>query len=198
MSKFGYHTCNTNQNASKQHTICMILGSNGGVAEGWTLLGSDTYLLGKYVPVSCSPWRNIASFLLGLLNHEDKHTTIVHNVGTYLLWLGTTTHKTSIFSNTVWLVTSSPHGLYEQIKGVINIYIHIQYVSNIPLSEQPTWNWFSVILICTITRLINEPTFQIQKYNIQDNLLTNIWLQNVEYTMTCKDKLESYWLSSVF
>ena len=47
MSKFGYHTCTTNQNQSKQCTICMILGSNGGVAEGWTLLGSDADLLGK-------------------------------------------------------------------------------------------------------------------------------------------------------
>jgi len=85
----------------------MILGSNGGVAEGWTLLGSDTDMLGKLVPVSCSPRWNTACFLLGLLNHEDEHTTIVHNVGSYLLWHGTTPHKTSIYSNIVWLVTSS-------------------------------------------------------------------------------------------
>jgi len=34
VSKFGFHTCNINQNESKQHKICMILGSNGGIAEG--------------------------------------------------------------------------------------------------------------------------------------------------------------------
>jgi hypothetical protein len=34
MFKSGYHTCTTNQNQSKQCTICMILGSNGDVAEG--------------------------------------------------------------------------------------------------------------------------------------------------------------------
>jgi len=117
--------------------------------------------------MSCSPQWNTASFLLGLLNHEDKHGTIVHNIGSYLLWHGTTSHKTSIFSNTVWLVRSSPHGLYEQIQAVTSTYVHTQYVSNVPLSEQLPWNWFSVILVCTIAR----PTLQIGKYNIQDNLL---------------------------